>query len=805
MFVFIAAATVCVLSFAPPAFAIFEKYNLYGLGANAFSLGAPAIPSRFDTLAYLSNPAFMTEIYGDYYVLSSATLNSSMNPELDYKYTLFGYTKAQKRALTLAITSDGGMQRKLLTYTFGSKSNSMSYGLNISGYQYEFLDAQRQPAGDGSGFAMDLGVLLSEGDRLRYGMSIKNFISSTSSTEDTSHGSISRKLSQVMSLGMSYKLNRNMDMNLSYHRFRGDPTETSSEERNATAVVLGFEYSLPPGASVRVSGAKEKETLLPELSSRMALAGASYRTGNYDISFAMIGRGGMYNSSQALTLTYKTGGTWDAPPPSLPAAEPLPDAATIEAQTFEDPLPALTLAQAPTDLLAPNPAAPAYAQNAEPTASDAGALEIKNVRVSPLALLIPSYGKPAYTDTAGQWYAPFVTALAAEGFFANDNADTFRAAEFISREEFYRLVFLMQLSRMFREPVTILFSTEQPVNAEVTLGAPHLGSPVKLVSGKYETAGDKRLVLDRQLFLDKQVFPGRYKMRVALTSDDEQGDIEEYITVLDSSIDFTGIKGLSGDLRGQRVDELIQRLGNLGLNITYLKDLGREGQVTRVEALQAALTALGASPPAGAGREAVFPDTLGLTDAERDAVFLGSRALRSLNGMPLMGGYADGTFRPDMAITRAEATALIFRALQANSADFKPPYAAPFMLANTPEHETAPTVDAPPAPVAVEAPPEYIYMVVAASYLVEANAQKTMNKLAKKGVAATIVAETVGTGPAYHVVIGTYTRESDAHAAMAAFKMKGYTPKVKAVAINASAPAPSPSPAKAKPKTSGKD
>ena len=298
--VFAAAVAVCLLSFTSPAFAIFEKYNLYGLGANAFSLGAPAIPSRTDTLAFLSNPAFMTETYGNYYFLSSATLSNGLNPDLNYKYTLFGYTTAQKRALTVALTDDGGIQRKILTYSFGSKSNSMSYGLNIRGFRFEFLDENRQPAGDGSGFALDLGVLLSEGDRLRYGMAIKNFISSTSSTEDTSHGFVSQKLSQVMSLGMAYKVNRDIDMSLSYHRFRSDPTELT-DERNATVVVLGFDYTLPSGSSARISSAREKETLLPEVTSRMTLAGASYRTDSFDASIAMLGGSAMYDSSQALT------------------------------------------------------------------------------------------------------------------------------------------------------------------------------------------------------------------------------------------------------------------------------------------------------------------------------------------------------------------------------------------------------------------------------------------------------------------------------------------------------------------------
>ena len=784
------ALAFCVLfalGAADPAHAIFEKYNLYGLGANATSLGAPAIPSRFDTLCYLTNPAMITDVYSKNYTFAMGRFTSDLNPEMDYKYSLYSYTVPQRRAYSTAFTEDGGVQRKLATYTFGSRSDNMSYGLNLSGYKFDVNGA------DTSGFSMDLGIVFFENEQIQYGLAIQNFVTSTSATDIVEDQRISQELSQRQSLGLRYRMNRNMDVSLSWNKIKADPSNPSLEDRDSSSIVLGFEYSIPNSANVRVTGIREKETFAEDTEDKLMVVGAGYRTPQYDMSYTVMNKNNTFSSASAMTLTYKAGGAWDPPPTPVAAVDTeLPE---IKELTFEEPLPTLELAMAPELILAQGgdpdaESAPAPVTEKEPPAVT-GNIEVSNVNVMPRAILIPSPTQPAFNDISGHWSEPFVNDLSEAGFFANAKDQKFRPGASVERAEFYRMLFLLQLSRLFSEPVTVLFSLDKPARAVVTLNAPHLGNPVKLVSGEYEKSGDKRIQVTRDMFAKAGVIPGRYMLRVMLTAGEDQGVIEEYVTILDSSIDFSDIEPLKGDERKAKVAELKGRLSNLGLNLDYLDALAQPGDVTRMNALEAVLAALGAAMPSGAGSEPVFADTLALTDAQRDLVFLGSRALDSLNGEPLVFGYEDMTFRPQQPLNRAEAAALIRRAMRTTPADFKAPFKAPASFTHPVIAEKPPTTDKPDEDVSKPEPEEtpqplpdviYRYIVVAKSFLMADNATKAVEKLGKKGQNAWIIMEKVGLDTIHHVVVGAFDSNDDAHA-MAAAGLSGYTLKVKRVVL----------------------
>ena len=70
-----------------------------------------------------------------------------------------------------------------------------------------------------------------------------------------------------------------------------------------------------------------------------------------------------------------------------------------------------------------------------------------------------------------------------------------------------------------------------------------------------------------------------------------------------------------------------------------------------------------------AGSPAVTANTTGFSDVDNGAYY--ADAVKWASGKEIVGGYADGTFAPNRAITREQLAAILYRYAKANGADIK--------------------------------------------------------------------------------------------------------------------------------------
>jgi hypothetical protein len=400
------------------------------------------------------------------------------------------------------------------------------------------------------------------------------------------------------------------------------------------------------------------------------------------------------------------------------------------------------------------------------------------------------------------------------------------------REQFHRMLFVNQMRIVFAGPIIAEFKTPGGATAEVLLEAPEASQPIFLLRRTFDQKGRKQLLVDRDTLAKLQIGPGKYKLIVRLTDKDGRyKSIADYITILDTSIDFGNISGLEKKDRIQRVSELRRNLANLNIDLDYLSGLVADGPITRMEALRSLLTSLGVTPPTEFPTEGLFSDIDGLPPTDRAFVFLASRGFSALKGAPLVSG-AGGLFRPDAPVTQAEAAALVARALPLTADSFQPPWLEPVIPQPQPvaqqqsQNIQQPVVQQPV--VQQQAPPIRTlspsnstlipiqptqqsnnglplprtatqqsvrnipshpagttrYLVVAASFTDPKSADEMIGQLRDEGKTVSLVAENMGLSKIYHVVLGVYNTRYEAEKTLSRYSEETFVP----VVIESSAP-----------------
>lgn len=663
--------------FSSASFAIFENDVIYPVGANAFTLGGSSTPSSLDTLGFLRNPAAAVEIGSKNYVFSRGSFSTELSG--NYSFFLFSMTQRGKSAITFSKSSSPATSQRRLTYSYGSRDSKqrLAYGLNVSTFQFRknvtsFSGVTTRS--DANGFLFDVGFLYQLNAKTRVGFAIINFIPSVGSEKDTSVSGNQNFVPRNMNIGLRYALRDNVNMNLSLQRFSYNNTDM----RSYNNMTLGFEYAIPGKTSAGFSTNKLANSQGDGETDKFFTAGAGYRTKSFDVAVAGSLKNDLLGGGNIMTVTYKPGGEWEGQPLKAPdkvaiatATAHIPATKTVFTQplpVLKDPVvPATTVdaTQFPVDrdgMLEPVSAPPL--KKTRP-------IEVEDVSVDPAVIIVPFGDAPEFTGLDGHWAEKFALSLSDRGFFPGASG-AFRPDELAGRREFYRLLLLLQLSRSYSRPVTALFSTDEPVRAAATFAAPHLSTPIQLLKGRYEKAGSKRIFIGRDLLREKRVAAGRYKLHVHLTADDEgEGDFDSPVTVLDTSIDLPGADEQPGAERDKKLANIKDRLEALGLNPDYIKAISGSGPVTRIEALNSLLSALGVSIPSGHENDSKFNDAGPLNSEEKNSLYLGSLPLPSLDYKPLMGGYPDGSFRPGKPITNGESAALIERAGRIDARDLK--------------------------------------------------------------------------------------------------------------------------------------
>lgn len=688
-----AVTIVCVAFFASrPARALFETQYVYGLGPHSTSNSSLPTLTFYSPFAYLSNPALIAFSEGTQYSLAFGKYKAVSDDGPELKHTLFSFISDSK-AYTVYAYDEDGFNRDSFAFTMSRKYNSYITGATLNVFRYSSPPFPSPAPGadpvndmiasdDGSGFSVEFGAY-KEFDKIRAGVSIQNAISYVSnySFMNKYHSGTEAKLPIVLNVGATYPIRDWADVylgikHISYQRIR--PPHIIDDD-NDTMLYAGFQYNMAGGSGAVRSGYQKTSVIVGSYDDQALTFGADYVSGSYAASLAAFNYLDAYNSPIVVGLSYKPGdGAWQKSEkqktveenPSetqAPARPPKPK--------YEPPLPTAESASEPESSY-PKPIVKPVS---EPIVPDDLNIKKQTVAadfaVDPKIILLPSLYSSKFTDIDSHWSFSFVNSISSLGFYPEPSTKPFNPTADADRSEFYRLLFLTQISRKYKNPISIQFKTPYAVRADSRLISPSLAQSIKLVEGTYERSGTKRLIITRDILRNTGVPPGRYKLRLAIGHEDLSPNIlEDYITILDTSIDFSQFAGLEYSELRSRVQSLKNSLGSLGFEVDYLDGLLKKTGLTRVEALREVFYAAGITPPANFDKTGLFTDIWHLSQPDQAMIFLASRGMRSMEGRPLMGGYPDNAFRPDRNISNAEVAALIERYTRLQASDFDPPY-----------------------------------------------------------------------------------------------------------------------------------
>ncbi len=840
-----AMAAVVVSLCARNARAEFEAYHLYGAGPVSISLGGLSVGSQNDAFAYLVNPAYVKYIqstrysfaFGNYSSNSKSSLLNNYNTDDDYKYFILSYASGGK-AYSLISDDQSGASRDMITYSTPVPGGSKYHiGVNISAFRFSsppgLTQVQTIASDDGSGFSVDAGGFQLLNNGAHAALSIQNIIS-TASEISTTLGDRKVTLPRIFNLGIRYPLRDWIDIYGGYKLYTVDRGGAEGSSSN-NLLYLGAEYRFRD-RNISVRNGYQKDSEFTRINDdQYGQMGVSYVTDQYNAALGSLTYNDTLDSAINISVSYKPDekAKWREsyiPEEEEPDTGALVD--TIEKSVYEDKLPStesdLKKPPAPEPVVAkpaPEPSRPdasggsdiEYADNAASrTEGDSTVTEpvkettiVADFKVDPKIIMIPQAPVTAFSDLKNHWSRNYVESIAKKGFFPFAENDLFKPEQTASRSEFYSLVFLSKVYARFADPIMVYFKTPYSVKAELWLLSPEIGRPIMLEDGTYERSGAKRLVVNRDLLDKAGVGSGKYKLRLKLQHEDLSPiEIEDYVTVLNTSMDFTRLMNLPPGEKMQQIDALKKNMSIIGLNVDFLDRLMMQGPVSRLEAILTLFKSAGAQLPVNQNLDGLFSDIEGLNTREKAAVYLASRGMAPLDGQPLMGGYPDKTFKPAKTINRAEAAALIARFELLGEDDLKPPYQKPYipgrekpadkfapfekkpdtLLSRAPGNliddnqklpeETKPTAKAQneitiskekPQKVAAADKPKFI--LAAGSYADEKNADKTVAILQDLGYSPSLYIEKIGSLKITHVVLGYYSKKSEAKKALAQLKL----------------------------------
>ncbi len=809
-----------------PSHALFETQYVYGIGPHSTSNSALPALTFYSPFAYLSNPALIAFSEGTQYSIAFGKYKAVSDDGPELKHTLLSLIRENK-AYTVYSYDEDGFNRESFAFTMSRKYNSYIVGATMNVLRYSSppfpspapgADPVNDiiPSDDGSGFSIELGAY-KEFDKIRAGVSIQNAISYVSnySFMNKYHSGTETKLPIVFNIGASYPIRDWADFylgfkHISYQRIRQPHI---IDDNNDTMIYAGLQYNMSGGSGAARSGYQNSSVIAGAYDDQALTFGADYVSGNYSASLATFNYLDAYNSPIVLGLSYKPGDKPWQKSEKGKTGEEIPSETQVPAQPpkpkYEPPLPAAESVSEPE----PSYPKPIVKQVAEPVIPDD--LNIKKLTVAadftvdPKIILLPSQSSSKFTDIDNHWSFSFVNSISSLGFYPEPSTKPFNPTADADRSEFYRLLFLTQISRKYKNPISIQFKTPYAVSAGSLLISPALAQSVKLVEGTYERSGTKRLIVTRDILKKAAVPPGRYKLRLTIAHQDLAPNIlEDYITILDTSIDFSQFAGLEESELRSRVQSLKNSLISLGFAVDYLDGLQKKSGLTRVEALREVFYAAGITPPVNFDKTGLFTDIWHLSQPDQSMIFLASRGMRSMENRPLMGGYPDNTFKPDRIISNAETAALIERYTRLQESDFDPPYLPPdtdpvptsFRPAIVSDKVAIPSsraqtnisipVSSPSKTTGAQSAPQRFF-VVSGSFLTQTAADAEMARLRELKYNPAVVIEKTDVLEIRHTAISSHNTREAAEKAASSVDTNHYTPNI--IALASSTPSTIPS------------
>ncbi|HOO55638.1 MAG TPA: S-layer homology domain-containing protein [bacterium] len=825
----------CVVSLiATSAYSEFEGQQIFGLGATSASNSGLACGSRSDTLDYLTNPSLIQKTDALRYSLSLGSYDGIDDTE-GISYFILSYAK-KHNAYTLFSGDEFGLERTGVTYTTSKSFQKYVAGVSVSAYKFSapsFLRSvpggtyEEVPSDDGSLFTIDVGAHKELDNGIRVGATISNLLSITSEY-DTITGRQEVTMPVIFNLGVSYPFREWLEFYAGYKRVSHIKT-LSGAERNDDMLYMGAEYGFPGKETSARAGFHSQGVTSERGDDRSVTVGATYTTDKYHASISSYNYIDSYSSPLILTVSYKPDeGKWKEPYSEL---EKKDEKKTEEQeQKYEQPLkPAATqdkkepgkkiegkgkkedgkkeTTTGTGEKTDTTPATPAQAPTKQ--------VQVADFEIDPKVIMIPASTHSDFNDLDKHWAKPFVESLAKDGFYPNKDLEKFDPDSKTSREEFYRLLFLTQTTDLFKAPVTVYFKTPYPVSGSILLQSSDASKQAfTLQEGTYERSGPKRLVINRDILMRNEVFPGHYKVLLSISNENlVPRTLEDYITVLDTSMDFSKIASAPEKEKKQNITNLKNSLSSLGINLDYLEGLLKTGGIMRIEALRDLFDIAGVKLPSEFDKKDFYTDALNLPAEDQSIIYLASRGMRSLEGYPLMGGYPDNSFKPEKEMTNAETAALIDRYRKLNPSDMEAPYNEPRkyiapepkpvdipVIASEPVSEPEPVSETGPViakvdeqpvqtiskkiekPKAVQEPqqePQIAkYYVTSSNFLYKNNAMEEMEKLKKLKYNPIIVIENMDGIIIYHTAIKGFDNSNDAYKEIMSIDSSHFTASV---------------------------
>lgn len=782
---FVAAA----VFFSMPAFAEFNSYDVLGPGAVSSSIGGLSVGASSDQLEYLSNPSLIGQFEATRYTLSlSRGVSSGEVFGNEYSSYILSYA-SDKKAYTLSIDNENDWSRDMLTYTayFPYGAREYDLGVNISGFRYskplQFstdLGNVAFPEDQGSGFSLSVGASKELPNKIKAGASIQNLIgygSAVKTPHRTSGESIF--LPRIINLSISYPYKDRYRFYAGYKIM--EVTHETGSSQSGGMMYVGAELELADKSKSGRMGFSSNNVFTSHADKEI-LYGASISMNNYMAAGYAAQKNDVSDNMIGLTVSYKPDEKlpWKgAPPAPEPTIVDIPLKSESDKGKFEAPLPPVKTE--PEEKAEPveekSPVKTEKSSKSVPVVEKTRT-KVASFDVAPKVMMMPSRKKSGMRIAEGHWAEPYYKSLAEDGFYPSDPDGSYKLNGLVNRAEYYRLLFVSQISELFIDPVSVTFNTPYAVGAELWLDSPLLEAPVLLQEGTYERAGMKRLVVNSELLQEKEILPGKYKLTLKLTAQNMlTEELEDYITIIDTSVDFTAIISQDPATRRQRVEAFKDSMKQLGIKVDYLDGLISDDPITRMEAIRVMLQSSSVDLPSEFNKEEMlFSDVWQLDAADQSVVFLASRGMGSLGGQPLMSGFGDGKFQPAKEMTNAEGAALVDRYRKLSVNDFEPPYrvaAAPEIRKpdrtatsqKKPETSEAGLV---PLPLPGETPEEPAsrgrvkYLAVAGSFMDETNAKRAVELLKENGQEPDFIVEKIGVIEVYHVVMAKFDNRGDA-------------------------------------------
>ncbi len=869
------AVLILPLILTATAHCAFDSYYLYGPDAVTSALGAPPLATEYSRLDYLTNPALIGRLSASRYSLAYSTYPGIKTGNDATNITL---SMARRRmGLSIILDRTDFEERDMIVYTTPfSKSDKRFLGANLSAFQYSTPDltdafSSTGVAAEGlnsTGFAADLGYSALWKNKIKYGITIQNLISTLESDRKGNDPRLEVfELPRIINVGTTMPVRPWLDGYVGVKYI--SEKRPSFGSTNDLYFYLGFVYRHQK-SPVTFQTSYNREGNPATGDDQFIRVGAAGTYQNYTLALNSASYHNTYNSPLSLTATYKAeaGKPWYTDPGKANNTPPVP-IAQKEPEKFEAPLPApgkenkpeppasntaavdKTEPAKPTPTTASTPANnPSSSQKPASVEEPENSIKITEYSIEPTIILIPSYKNSKFNDISSHWSKPSIIALGEKGYYPDLNSD-FQPNTPISREEFYRLLFIYQISGVFSKPVTVFFKTPYPVTIDATLSSPDT-KPISIQKGTYEKSGAKRLIINAKTLEDNDIFPGRYKLRLSLSSKGMADRyLDNYITVLDTSINFLSLAALAPAEKNARISDMITGFREIGIDASYLEKLESDKPLTRIEALMASFKLLDRPMSQDIPEASAFKDIATLNSRELKAITLATAKLPALDNSSLMGGYSDNTFQPDRPLTNAEAAVFVDRLRKLSKKDFditfptaptptpsnliattadiktpipsqktgltqtpKPPAPSPAPIAKLPlpSPGTVPVnnpVAAPPtsnpepnqkpvtpkpsiakSPNITPSPAPPSQYVVAGSYFTRDNALKSAAELQSQGFKPILVVEKIGATDIFHIAIAAFRTRQETDYFISRTHLTGnYSLTAMSFASPASAPA----------------